>query len=656
MLFSIVLAAATAAPPAASSAPRPWKASDIGAVGFIDDVQIAPDGKTALVDTGRPDLATDSFASGYRSIDLSSGASKKMPEGLGQPRWSPDGTLIAWIRPDKKGTPVLVVTKPDGSGARERTNGTRSVVAFSWSPDGSRIAAIETPVQSASAGSARMHWMTAESDVRDTRPPKRDAYVIDVATGTQRALTHDTWSYGGPVTDHDPSWSADGTRIAVVRQPSPLYGDFEHAQYVTIDVGSGKVTDALGRAFFAYPGSIPPMFAPSGTSLAYVHTWDGLLPSREDLYVDGHDVTASLDRDLWSCSGGGAQWQGNDVLFKLMDGVDMRLYRVNPTGAAPQALTQAGGSVEGFSAAKTGRIAYIWATPTENTELYVLDPGAAPRRVTHFGAMPGLQIAPTHTIEWQAPDGRTIHGQLTTPAGVAPGNAPLIVEPHGGPQCADDSSPSFFAQYFATNGYAYFRPDPRGSDGYGDWSYKAIVGEWGAGPMADDLAGVDAVLKSGVSNADRLYIEGGSYGGYLTSWTVTHDHRFKAAVIQIPVTDIGLEYALSESPNIVRRFFGAKPLTDRTLLAKESPIAYADGDKTPSLVMIGLLDTRAPYAQAIEFFKAVAENGTEARLLADSKAGHGPDDPRGVVTWMQATLAWFVQHGGPAVADAVMPK
>ncbi|HEX8109852.1 MAG TPA: prolyl oligopeptidase family serine peptidase [Kofleriaceae bacterium] len=203
---------------------------------------------------------------------------------------------------------------------------------------------------------------------------------------------------------------------------------------------------------------------------------------------------------------------------------------------------------------------------------------------------------------------------------------------------------------------AYFRPDPRGSDGYGDWSYKAIVGNSGDGPMVDDLAGVDAVLASGVGDKDRLFIEGGSYGGYLTSWIITHDQRFKAAVAAVPVTNLLLDYTLSESPNITRRFYGARPALDPALLSRESPITYAGAAHTPLLVEIGLLDTRAPYVQAIEFYKVVAETGTEARLLVDTQSGHGPDDPRGILQWQQAMLGWFAAHGGPAIPGAVLPK
>lgn len=664
MAFKTLLAKSVALTLALATAPvtgpleahlAPWRISDFGTVRYIDDVQLAPSGKVVLIDVGRPDFSSDTFSTRYRFITLATKRERLMPADLVSPRWSPDGSAIGWQRPDKNGNVAIVLTNANGNGPRLLTHAQRSVIGFAWSHDGKHIAAIETAEQNETAAS-RMRWMTAESDYRDTRPLKRVVYIIDVATGSERRLTHDTWSYGGPETDHDPSWSADDRRLVLVRQPTPLYGDFEHAQYVTIDVSSATVTNPIGHPFFAYPSTLAPIFAPSGNSLAYAYTWDGQLPSREDLYVDGRDVSAPLDLDLWSCSGGAAQWQRNEVLFKLLDGVDMRLYRVNSSRGTPEVLTPTGGSVEGFSAAPTGRIAYIWSTPTQSTDLYILDPGAAPRRVTTLGTISGLTIARTSTIEWQASDGRTLHGQLTMPIGVSFSEAPLVVEPHGGPQCADDSSLSLTAQYFATNGYAYFRPDPRGSDGYGDWSYKAIVGNWGDAPMDDDLSGVNAVLREGVSQADRLYVEGASYGGYLTTWIITHDHRFKAAVAQVPVTDLGLDYALSESPNITRRFFGAKPLTDPAQLTKESPLTYASDNTTPLLVMIGLLDTRAPYVQAIEFFKSVVERGIEARLLADSKAGHGPDDPKGQVLWLQATAAWFVQHGAPPIRDAVMPR
>jgi dipeptidyl aminopeptidase/acylaminoacyl peptidase len=654
--FAAAAAATTVAAGTAAADGRPWTLGDALQVEAIDDVQIAPDGATALIAVGRADMAKNEFARVYQLVDLASGKMTAMPARLQNPRWAPGGAAIAWLARGKSGAAAIVLTNARGGAERPVTASPRSVVAFRWSPDGKRIAAIETAAAPSAADQARFRWLTPESDYRDTRPRKREVYVIDVERRGETLMTHDSWSYGGPATDHDPSWSADGARIAVVRQPSPLYGDFEHAQYVAIRVRDGAIEDLVGHPFFAYPQSVPPLFAPEGDAIAYAHTWDGALPSREDLFVGGRDVTAPLDRDLWSCATGSVAWQKDALLMSLLDGVSQRLYRVEPGAAAPRPLTGQDGSVAAFSAAPGGRIAYSWGTPTAPSELYVLDPGQAPRQVTHLGALPGLAIAQTRVVEWRAADGRTLHGQLTVPTTGDPRAAALVVEPHGGPQCADDSSMSGFAQYLASNGVAYFRPDPRGSDGYGDWSYKAIVGNWADGPMADALDGVTAVLASGVGDKDRMFLEGGSYGGYLTSWIVTHDHRFKAAVAAVPVTNMLLDYALSESPNITRRFYGTRPALDPGLMSRDSPVTYAGATRTPLLVMIGLLDTRAPYVQAVEFYKAVAESGTEARLLADAQAGHGPGDPKGALAWQSAIVAWFAAHGGPALPGAELPK
>ncbi|HEX8807166.1 MAG TPA: S9 family peptidase, partial [Candidatus Aquilonibacter sp.] len=640
-----------------SASARPWTLRDAFAVPFINEVQLAPDGTQAIIGVGQANLKTNAFDTGYVLVDIATGSTQSLSTSLDHPRWSPDSKTIAWVSQDKNGNTAILITDTRGNPRKSLDQGGRAIVGFSWSPNGSLIAAAERSATNPSA--PRFHWLDLESDYRGTSPAQRDLYIVNVASGATRRLTNDGWSYGGPVTDHDPSWSADGKRVVSVRQPSPVYGDFERAQYVALDITSEDPKSVVDHPFFAYPGSAEPLFAPESNAIAYTHSWDGKLPSREDVFVDGRDVSAALDRDLWSCGAGTMSWSRGGFIMNLLDGVSMRLYRLDPSGAqAPQPLTDASGSVEGYSVADTGRIAYIWSTPEAPPELYVRDTDGSSRQVTHLVKLPAdLPVATTRFFTWSDGNGHTLGGQLTLPSNGAPTKtAPLILEPHGGPQCSDDSSFSGEAQYFASNGYVFFRPDPPGSDGYGDWSYKAIVGNWGAIPMAADIAGLDAIEATGIGDPSRTFIEGGSYGGYLTSWIVTHTTRFRAAVAQVPVTDLLQEYTLSESPNITRRFFGDRPATSQSLLAEQSPLTYASQEKTPLLIIVGLADTRAPYTQAIEFYKTLAEFGAPVRMLADSKAGHGPFDPQGIMAWLSATAAWIAQHGGIAIPDASLPQ
>jgi dipeptidyl aminopeptidase/acylaminoacyl peptidase len=323
-------------------------------------------------------------------------------------------------------------------------------------------------------------------------------------------------------------------------------------------------------------------------------------------------------------------------------------------GSAPIALTPTGGSVDAFSSTPNHTVYVAYSTPEKPNEIYRIDADGSLQQLTHRHALPNdLTVARTSFPTWSDGHGHTLIGQFTHAAGVKP---PLLTELHGGPQCADTSSFSPFAQYFATNGYSYFRPSPRGSDGYGDWSYKAIVNDWGPSPMADVIAGIDAVAAAQSVDSERLFLYGASYGGYLTSWIVTHTDRFRAAVAAIPVTDMLLHYTLTQSPNIQRRFFGQKPIADNLdVMMEQSPLRHARSLHTPLLLVAGLKDTQAPYTQTIEFFKVLREEGKDVALLAYPNAGHGPDDPRGALDWTAHIAGWFAAHGGITISDAKPP-
>src|SRR5207249_4819146 len=109
---------------------------------------------------------------------------------------------------------------------------------------------------------------------------------------------------------------------------------------------------------------------------------------------------------------------------------------------------------------------------------------------------------------------------------------PAVLEIHGGPMAMYSWSFFFEFQLLASHGYAVVLTNPRGSTGYGRAFSAAVNGDWGGKDFQDIMAGIDAAVLSGWVDPDRLGVAGGSYGGYMTNWTVGHTDRFKAAVIR----------------------------------------------------------------------------------------------------------------------------
>jgi dipeptidyl aminopeptidase/acylaminoacyl peptidase len=631
---------------------RPWSLADVAQhLTGTDTIEVSSSGDVLFNDQ-YADLKSDSIEVSWQILD-SNGVVRDFPKALrvSKLHWTPDGRRFAALMETKDGSNQLFWIDARTFAVKRLTHGA-SITNFSVSADGAWIAAIETS-SAAHATKPLSFWFNENNDMLGGTPPSRQLWVINATNGAQHRAVTDSFSYGGPVTDHDPSWSPDGAEVAVVRQPTSLYGDFQEAQFVSVNVANGSVRVLSDTKIFALPQTAPPLFSSAG-KVATVHTWDNKFESRQDLFVDNRNLSSSFDHDFWSCSQTRTAWINNRLLASTMDGVDLRLYSFSLDGSAPVALTPPGGSVGAFAVAPSGMIVLAYGTPEVPDEIYRLSADGSTQQLTHRHSLPSdLSIARTSFPTWGDGHGHTLTGQLTDAAGA---RSPLLVELHGGPQCADTSGFSPFAQYFATNGYSYFRPSPRGSDGYGDWSYKAIVNDWGPSPMADVMAGIDAVAASHPIDSSRLFLYGASYGGYLTSWIVTHSDRFHAAVAGIPVTDLALSYALTQSPNIQRRFFGPKPLADnQEVFTQQSPVRYASSLHTPLLLIAGLKDTQAPYTQTIEFFKILREEDKDVALLAYPNAGHGPDNPQGTLDWTAHIAGWFAAHGGIAIGDAKLP-
>ncbi len=559
----------------------------------------------------------------------------------------------------------------DGPGeARRLTDLPRGVDGFAWSPDGRHLAVLSSSHGATREEDARRRGMAGAKPAPGD-PPRADyhyidrlrvmlngagftyarlpqLWIVDVATGSARRLTD---VVGGV---EQPAWSPDGTRIAYAADPAAERDIRWRSDVFVVDVATGARTRVTGgRGFFGSPA-----WAPDGRSLAVLgHRFPAAAGSRNDIWLfaaDGsesgprggrdlsgrHDLMpgSSMNSDLTIGEEGhlAVTADGGSILFTApIDGA-YELWRIAVADGALERLTDGRHYLSGWDAVPgrtsgSTRLAVIRSAPTAPPDVYVLDVPARRltrplelRRLTEINAaaLDGIALAEPET-RWSTVDGRPVQGWHVPASDVAhPGRrprraAPLVLEIHGGPHTLYGWSPSWEFQCLAGAGIGVWYANPRGSEGYGQKFNAANHRDWGHGPTHDVLAGVEALIAEGVADPDRLGVTGGSYGGYLTSWIVGHDQRFKAAITCRSVNDLVSQMMTGDiaGPEFGRLEFGAAPWEDPALYRDLSPLTYAEEIRTPLLIQHSEKDLRTPIGQGEELFTVLRSLGRPVRMM-----------------------------------------
>ncbi|MGC8609435.1 MAG: alpha/beta hydrolase family protein, partial [Thermoplasmata archaeon] len=140
---------------------------------------------------------------------------------------------------------------------------------------------------------------------------------------------------------------------------------------------------------------------------------------------------------------------------------------------------------------------------------------------------------PFEKITWKSRDGTEIYGFLRSIGK----DKPLIVYIHGGPTsfsypaCIDRTS------VYLGYGFSVFLPNYRGSVGKGRNYAESNIGDLGGMDFEDIMSGIDFLRNNGYVNTDRIYITGGSYGGYMSALAVVKSDNFKASVSLYGISD-----------------------------------------------------------------------------------------------------------------------
>jgi dipeptidyl aminopeptidase/acylaminoacyl peptidase len=636
------------------------------------DPQISPDG-TKVVFTVQ---CSDRVGPPYSRIwiaDLARGTSSPWGGGDGQegsaPRWSPDGTRIAFQGSTGEGKSGIVIANADATGLEPLVDVTGSNnplpqvgQRFAWSPDGTRIAFVSAtegpePAMEADPIVITRYWYRPASGhggrFNDNR--RLHLFVADVGTKQVRQLTE------GTNDEHSIDWSPDGTRLLFLsnREPDPDF--FFNYDIFTIDVGS----KAVKRLTETKNNEYGPVWSSDGTTVAYLGLERPITSSEtnmEDTHVWTLDVATGARRELGASLDnrqGRPQWSldGQSLYFTVQARGSVGLYRLAATGGTAERIgptLDVRGSVSTFAVGRDGLVVAAMSSPAGPAELYTHRPrGSAPFAILttlNKELLGRKELAETEAFTFRSFDGREVEAFLTKPAtlNLTPSvRYPMIVMIHGGPH--GQQGPSFVhkAQVYAARGWAALMVNYRGSTGYGQAFSNAIARDQNGGEAKDVLAAVDAALgKYPWIDSDRLGVEGGSYGGQLSNWVITQTTRFKAAIPWASISNLVSHNYMSVYHDYLEQEYDGKPHTGgiMDMLWERSAIRFVHRVKTPVMLSHGDNDLLVNPAEIEQYFTALKDVGVEVLMLRYPREGHGMRETQHVADFLDRSISWYEKH------------
>ena len=246
------------------------------------------------------------------------------------------------------------------------------------------------------------------------------------------------------------------------------------------------------------------------------------------------------------------------------------------------------------------------------------------------------------SISWDN-EGYKVQGWLLQPKTQAGQTYPMVVSVHGGPAAV--VMPRFTNRGTVFDllkaGYYIFMPNPRGSYGQGEAFTRANRRDFGGGDLRDILAGIDQIEKQAPVDDKRLGIMGGSYGGLMTMWTVTHSTRFKAAAAGAGIANWISYYGQNGIDQWMIPYFGASAYDDPAIYDKLSPIRTIKDAKTPTFIYVGERDIECPPAQSLEFWHGLKEQNVPTSLVIYEGEGHGIRGAEHTKDLNARTIKWF---------------
>lgn len=664
---------------------------DLERMALLGDPQISPDGRQVLF-AKKTYGEKNKYVTQLFLVEVASGRVRQLTQGdggAGMGRWAPDGSRIAFVTGrENKQAQVFLLSMEGGDAAKLTSFPEGSIGALLWSPDGKNIAVSyrEThPERTQSAAKARQEsgasdppWVLDDLFYRLDGdgyfgPQRFGLYVVEVESGTHRKLDG-----ADKLGFFSFCWLPDGSglvsarsvnRDPLLQKPNdqlflvPLQGK---VRKIVCDTKGSKSSPGVSPdgKWIAYTGSDVPddPWGVHNTRLWVLPIQGGkakCLTAGDDYCLD---VLSLSDTSFGFVADGGGSglvmWSKDSKSITVNIGhhgavhiahVDVARGGVTLATKPKQVAIASNASLDG------GLVACTIGTVTRLTEIGLYEPKTGKlRQLTDVNKEFHQEVeiaAPTeHWVE--STDGTKVHTWKIRHPKNKSRKSPVVLEIHGGPHAQYGWALFHEFQLLAAEGYVVVYSNPRGSKGYGEDFCAAIRGNWGEKDWQDVQAVTAWIKRLDGVDTKRLGVMGGSYGGYMTNWVVSHTHEFRSAITDRCVFNWLSAAGNSDFPLNRDGYFGGQawgPHEKTKVLWEQGPVAHFHKVKTPMLIIHSEGDLRCNVEQSEQVFYVLKCLGVKTRFVRyPSSTSHGlsrngPMDLRKhrlgeIVRWWKATL------------------
>ncbi|MFJ7747425.1 prolyl oligopeptidase family serine peptidase [Peribacillus sp. NPDC097295] len=649
-------------------------AEDLFHMKSVTDPKLSPDGSMVIyVQTSINQ--TEKYISNLYMYSLITSETKQWTFGENRntaPSWSPDGKYISFLS-DRSGKKQVHIIHSSGGECRQLTHFINGASEPIWSP---------------CSGNLLLSTMVAENEtllsVKADKHPSKEARrydrikykwddkgyfssqynqlaIVDIENGESSLLT------GGQTDSHPSAWSPDGSQIAYISN-DPLKSDddlFTDIYIMDVDTKlSRKVTGSSG--YFR-----DPKWSPNGEYLSYIghnKEFAGATFSKIWLYsaLDGTTrcLTEGWDVEIGDSAIGdfqmgavdpGILWTNDSqgFYFLISDYGNIGVYYGSIEGAMYPSILDSQ-HVYGLTIdPESHRAIVAISTPIHPGDLFVYNLMTGDKEQISFvndEFLQGKPLSLPEPITFQSMDDLPIHGWIMNPRNFEKNKKyPLILEIHGGPHMMYANSYVHEFQTLVNEGYAILFINPRGSVGYGQSFANANRCDYGGMDYQDLMSAVDYVLETyDFIDPKKLGVTGGSYGGFMTNWIISHTNRFKAAVTQRCISNWVSFYGVSDIGYYFTEWeVGGNAIDSAEKLWHHSPLKYVANVQTPLLLLHGEKDYRCPIEQSEQFFVALKRQKKEAVLVSFPDENHEVSrsgSPKMRLSHVMEIKEWFNTH------------